>query len=194
MGCVVCHQSTVDDNLCQSHHLPYSRLWCVAGRKGALALALDAYKFQRSRFGHRVLAELLDDRLPELPPETVVVPVTTAPKNVRTRGYDHIELISQHFAKLRNLDMSKLLIRKSNATQHFAKNLAERRSQATEFFEFRGEADKKRPHLLIDDIFTTGSTIGAAAKCLVDAGASDIWVAIIARQSDKKLGSSGLKS
>jgi adenine/guanine phosphoribosyltransferase-like PRPP-binding protein len=35
--------------------------------------------------------------------------------------------------------------------------------------------------LLIDDIFTTGATVRAAAKALVRAGAASVWVATLAR-------------
>lgn len=192
-GCVICYQATGGDNLCTRHHLPYSRLWCITERQGAMTQALDAYKFQRARSGFQVFAELLDDSLPELPPETVVVPVTTAPKNVRLRGYDHIELIARRFARLRRLEVCKLLARKNNLTQHFAKNLAQRRRQAAGFFEIRGEVDEKLPHLLIDDIFTTGSTIKAAADCMAEAGISEVWVAVITRQIDQKLKASKLK-
>lgn len=185
-GCVVCGVTVTEDNLCDAHALPYYRLWCVAGREGVIEKAIDTYKFQRAKSGYRVFAELLDGRLPDLPDDTIIVPVTTAPKNVRLRGYDHINLIADHLARLRSLEVKRLLVRRSNATQHFAKNLAKRREQAAEFFSIKGEINKNRPYLLIDDIFTTGSTVRAAADCLVEAGAPEVWVAVIARQINQK--------
>ncbi len=38
-----------------------------------------------------------------------------------------------------------------------------------------------RPLLLLDDVFTTGSTVSAAARCLVRAGAGPVDVLTIAR-------------
>ena len=42
--------------------------------------------------------------------------------------------------------------------------------------------DPEIKYLLIDDIFTSGATVDAAAGCLRDAGAKYIDIAIIARQ------------
>jgi len=39
------------------------------------------------------------------------------------------------------------------------------------------------PYLLVDDVMTTGSTLKYAARALKQAGASQVWVAVIARQT-----------
>ena len=58
-----------------------------------------------------------------------------------------------------------------------------RRAKNTEnaFLADECQVDKKSI-LLIDDVFTTGSTAGACAKVLFDAGASSISVFTIARK------------
>ena len=70
-------------------------------------------------------------------------------------------------------------------TQHYARSAAERRKQAQQFFRARG-ARADVPYLILDDIFTTGSTITAAAQTLRAAGARDIRVGIIARHGNDK--------
>jgi predicted amidophosphoribosyltransferase len=108
--------------------------------------------------------------------------VPTAPKNVRFRGYDHMALVARALAKRRGWTVSTALRRRSNVTQHFAKTATERRRHAKDFFEVRGSVNIDQPHLVIDDIFTTGSTVEAAADCLKQAGATEVWVGVIARQ------------
>ena len=150
-----------------------------------MARLIDDYKFHRVRAASGVLARFLDELLPEYDTSTVVVPVPTAPANIRKRGYDHMLLIARQFARRRGLRVERPLVRQTNVTQHYARSAAERRKQAQQFFRVRG-ARADVPYLILDDIFTTGSTIKAAAQTLRDAGAKDIRVGIIARQGNDK--------
>lgn len=181
--CIVCGTAlSGQTNLCPKHQLPYSRLWCITRREGTIEKLIDAYKFQRVVAAAGILAEILDEQLPELPADTVIVPIPTTPHNIRLRGYDHMLKIAKILAKKRGWRVGGLLSRNSNVTQHFAKTAAERRHQAKDFFKIRQLPEPEAPYLLLDDIFTTGSTIEAAADCLRRAGVNDVAVAIIARQ------------
>lgn len=179
--CVLCANPVMGTNLCSSHSLPYSALWCAAHREGPLAKVIDDYKFQRAKSAYGVLAEVLDERLPDFPENTVIVPIPTAPRNVRIRGYDHMLLVGRELAKRRGLRLGLPLRRVSNLTQHFTKSAAKRRAQAEGFFEVREKIDPKAEYLLVDDIFTTGSTVESAANCLRAGGATEVKAAIIAR-------------
>lgn len=183
--CVICGQPCANGNACRRHALPYEALDCVLWRRGAVARLIDDYKFHRVRAASGVLARILDELLPEYDASTVVVPVPTAPANIRKRGYDHILLIAQQFARRRGLRVERPLVRQTNVTQHYARSAAERRKQAQQFFRACGvRADV--PYLILDDIFTTGSTIAAAAQTLRAAGARDIRVGIVARHGNDK--------
>ena len=183
--CVICGQPCTNGNVCRRHALPYGKLDCVLWRRGVVARLIDDYKFHRVRAASGVLARFLDELLPEYDASTVVVPVPTAPANIRKRGYDHMLLIARQFARWRGLRVERPLVRQTNVTQHYARSAAERRKQAQQFFRARG-ARADVPYLILDDIFTTGSTIKAAAQTLRDAGAKDIRVGIIARQGNDK--------
>jgi len=151
-----------------------------------VARLIDDYKFHRVRAVSGVLARLLDELLPEYDASTVVVPVPTAPTNIRKRGYDHMLLVARQFARRRGLRVERPLVRQTNVTQHYARSAAERRKQAQWFFR-ASDVRADTPYLILDDIFTTGSTIKAAAQTLRAAGALDIRVGIIARhRNDKK--------
>lgn len=185
-SCIICHSLSGYVNLCFKHRTPYEKAWCVSERKDAVEKLIDNLKFERKRASCYVLAELLAARLPELPTSTQIVPIPTAPKNVRLRGYDHMLLVSKRLAKNRNLPITPLLSRRSNDIQHFAPDRQTRLKQAKNFFEinpkYLDQIDEKASYLLVDDIFTSGATINAAANCLKAAGVTNISVAIIARQ------------
>lgn len=180
--CIVCNIPTKQYNLCSKHTLPYQVAWCVGERDELLASVIDIYKFRRAKAAYRVLAELLNECLPDISDDITVTWVPTAPRNIRIRGYDHMELVAKHLAKLRDWPVASTLRRRNNATQHFTKSATERRRQAVGFFEPKSKLDPEKTYLLIDDIYTTGSTLAAAAKCLREAGASKVWAGVIARQ------------
>lgn len=191
--CVICGQPCANGNACRRHAPPYEVLDCVLWRRGAVARLIDDYKFHRVRAASGVLTRLLDELLPEYEVSTVVVPVPTAPANIRKRGYDHMLLIARQFARRRGLRVERPLVRQTNVTQHYARSAVVRRKQAQQFFRARGvRADV--PYLILDDIFTTGSTIAAAAQTLQVAGARDIRVGIIARQGNDKKATTNDKS
>lgn len=128
--------------------------------------------------------------MPVLPSETVVVPVPTIGKHIRQRGYDHAQLLAKTFAKQHKLSSKSILKRKNNTVQREASNAREREEQATEAFKCTQKLNKTIPYFIIDDVIRTGATIRAAAKCLKQSGAQQIFIAAVARNpldSDKGL-------
>ncbi len=181
-SCLVCGRFLIHENLCSRHRLPYRHAWCVARRRGVISQLINDLKFHRAFANAKVLAQLLDARLPVFSPDTVIVPIPTTPANIRRRGYDHMVLIARHLARRRKLKVSRLLKRRNNVTQHFAKNLTERRKNADGFFKIDAKVDPNKHYLVMDDIFTSGSTVRAAAQCLRQAGAKQVSVVVLARQ------------
>lgn len=182
-GCISCLAPTMRDNLCQACHLPYSRAWYTSMSHGAVEQLVWDYKIKRARGAGRVFASLLDDTLPALPRDVVVTPVPTVRSHIRQRGYDHAELIARDFAQRRQLTYQSAL-RRINSERQRGATRARRVAQAKRAFAPRDV----RPvtYLLIDDVYTTGSTVKYAAEALRAAGAADVWVAIVARQPLEK--------
>lgn len=183
--CVLCGAVIKVGNLCKKHDMPCNMVWCFSRRTGAIAKIIDDYKFRRVEAAADVLSELLDKKLPSLSDEAVIVPIPTISQNIRRRGFDHIQKIAKKLSKRRNVPLSSLLHRRNNVTQHLTKSSRQR--QAKDFFEVRGVVDKNRRYIIIDDIFTTGSTVLAAADCLKQAGAQHVEIAVIARHGRPKL-------
>lgn len=183
--CLVCQAPCRGgEALCHAHILPYSRAWCVGERSDALRLLIDSYKFERAKSAHHALASLLDATLPVLPPDVVVVPVPTIRPHIRRRGFDHTALVAREFARLRSLTYLHAIERTTSSSQ-LGKGRRDRRNQAKRAFSCP-KLVSNSTYLLVDDIFTTGATIEFAAKVLKDAGAREVWVALVARQPLEK--------
>ena len=131
-------------------------------------------KFGRTYAVAQRIAEVLDDICPQLPGDTVITYVPSSPKRIRARGYDHTRLIANNFAKLRKLKCQSLLIKTNNSRQVGADKKT-RLAQANKSYKLRGTKTAKTSKIvLIDDIATTGATLGACNSLLKKAGFKDV--------------------
>jgi ComF family protein len=162
--------------------IPYTRAWCVGERSGVLQRLVGDFKFQNIYAAYIPLAQLLDERISELPTDTIIVPVPTVAAHIRERGYDHTYLIAKWIAKRRRLTMQSVLVRLTNTKQRDA-GRQQRIEQAKAAFGIKGAINKDAYYLVIDDVVTTGATMQYAAETLRQAGAERVWVAAIARQT-----------
>lgn len=179
-GCLACGRlAAPQTGLCSSCPVPFGRAWCAGERTGALKELINRYKFERARAAKTVIVDLLDAALPQLPKDTAIVPVPTIAPHIRQRGYDHMALVARGLARRRQLPYHPIVERASNAVQHGATRKV-RLAQARLAFSCRPVPAGS--YLLIDDIYTTGATLRFAARALLDAGATEVWAAVVARQ------------
>ena len=179
-SCVVCLKPS-STALCGHHRLPYSRVVVAGWRSDGLERLVDASKFESMRPGCSSQAELLAARLPRFVGPAVVVPIPTIRPHIRRRGYGHTERIAWELARLIDHPVEQPIRRIKNHVQHGSTKTVRQR-QATEAFSLEGPLRDYTTYLLVDDVFTTGATVQAAAKLLKDAGVRDIWVAVTTRQ------------
>lgn len=121
-----------------------------------------------------VLAELLDVRMEAV--DGVVVPLPTIRRHIRERGFDHTATIARKLA----LPCEQLLRRRNKSVQVGAGAEARRR-QAKEAYVVKGAPYEGREYWLLDDVWTTGSSMLAARKCLLEAGADKVSIAVLAK-------------
>lgn len=178
--CVICRlpvQST--EALCKSCHASYSRAWCVAAHEGSIRRLISDFKFERVKAAGQLLGSLLADATPELPADVTIVPVPTVAQHIRQRGYDHCALIARSFADAKKVQYAEVLSRQSSATQRGA-GRRDRLTQAKNAFAVARPVTGTV--VLVDDVFTTGATLRYAAEKVREAGASDVWIAIVSRE------------
>jgi ComF family protein len=179
--CISCGRAD-SEGICGTHHLPYQNAWIVGPRQGTLKRLIGGYKFQNMKAGARHLAELLDARLPVFDLDTVLVPIPTAASHVRERGYDHILLMTQYLAELRGLSIERKLLGRRETTAQHELSRKERLIQASSAFITNGVAREGVHYIVVDDVLTTGATILNATQLLRGVGATNLSVAVIARQ------------
>lgn len=181
--CLVCKRPVGSTGTCKACRTPYDAAWSVGERRDGLQRLIGLYKFKYAREAYKTLGDLLIETLPDLPSDTIVVPIPTVSSHIRQRGYDHTLLIADYFAKKRGLKIRQLLGRKTRTIQRHASASIRRKQAKVAFIPRVNSIFVDQPYLLIDDVATTGSTLVYATKMLKDMGASRIFVAVVAYQT-----------
>ncbi len=106
----------------------------------------------------------------------VIIPIPVHPKRKRKRGYNQAELYAKELGKLLELPVDgESLVRVVNTTPQKELDDKERRNNLKKAFKIKKDSVKYKKALVVDDVYTTGSTIDAAAELLRDAGADKIY-------------------
>ncbi len=106
----------------------------------------------------------------------LIVPVPMNAAKRRTRGYDQAALLARELASETGLCFSdKVLVRARKTRPQKELNDVERRKNLKNAFKMGRSSVKSRKVLLVDDIYTTGSTMDACAEVLMKAGARAVY-------------------
>ena len=101
----------------------------------------------------------------------IIIPIPRHRKRMEKRGYNQAELIAEALGKTLCIPVdSRLMKRKVNTRPQKELDYRERKQNMKNAFFLKGE-NRYRRILLVDDIYTTGSTIEAAAELLKRNGA-----------------------
>ena len=110
----------------------------------------------------------------------IVTSIPRIEKSIIKYGIDHAELLGRELAKILGIEYKKLLISKSKTQQKHAEG-REARIRNVDFRIKRGTKDiTDKNVILVDDIVTTGASMGHAATLIKSLGAKKIIAASIA--------------
>ncbi len=117
----------------------------------------------------------------------VVIPIPMHPSKQQERGFNQAELISRQFAQvIRAPHAPQVLVRRKATQALFELNLQQRQREIANAFVLDAQAQRRlgdRPVLLIDDIYTSGTTAQEAYRVLQQGGVPVLGIAAIATPS-----------
>ncbi len=157
----------------------------VLARGGPREL-IHRLKYGRERWLATVLAEemvicLYEERLSGQKLEALV-PVPLHPRREREREYNQAELLARALSRRCHLPVVRLLqrVRYTETQTHFDRQ-ARLGNLRGAFALAHGAELAGKKFLLVDDVFTTGSTLDECARVLLAGGAAAVWAVTAAR-------------
>jgi ComF family protein len=114
----------------------------------------------------------------------ILIPVPLHKIRKAERGYNQTELLVDEISKEIGFPIIKnKLLRIKNKAPQITLSGAERRNNVKGIFKFNGGAEKikNKNIILVDDVFTTGSTLEECAKILRENGAKEVWGLVLAK-------------
>lgn len=178
--------------LCRRMGQPYVKAAAYGSYDGGLRELIHLLKYEQVRPAARVLGRMLAEVIAGLAlgfeeGEVLAVPVPLHPSKLRRRGFNQSELIAHEALKLKpaggRLTVAPGVLERRRDTQsQTGLTRHQRRGNVRgAFAAARPEQIAERQVLLVDDVFTTGTTAAECARILRRAGAARVWVATVAR-------------
>ena len=172
---------------CREHPPLFRKLRAIAFYEPTLREAIHLMKYEKKQVISKHLVQLLQAHLPEDLASTdydFLLPVPLHVNRFRQRGFNQAEQIAQGVAKVWRVPVrTDILVRIRDTVPLSSLNSHEERMKSINgAFEVQlPDSIQNRKILLIDDIFTTGTTINEALKALQVANPNCVDVLTLAR-------------
>jgi ComF family protein len=170
---------------CAERPLAFERLRSACRYEGDARRLVHSFKFG----GQTCLAEALALEMRPLLDQAdanaeVLAPVPMPGGRQRQRGFNHAQLLAKSLSAITGLPVADALSRRrDNGTQVGSRTATERWQRVQGVFAVRDTpAVEGRRVLLVDDVATTGATLDACARSLLDAGASAVSAVTFGRE------------
>ena len=163
---------------CRHMHPAIVKARGVAAYSGWPASSLQRLKYDRERDRSVFIAERMVETLRSLGPVDAFIPVPLHETRRQDRGFNQSELIARHLSRLTGIPVENALIRVKQTASQTKLNRAQREENLRNAMaRVPGwVADPARHYVLIDDVYTTGTTTGACAEQLSAAGVENLSV------------------
>lgn len=152
--------------------------------------AVHCLKYERLQRMAAPLGDLLVVYLRANPlPADAVLAVPLHSKRLAERGFNQAELLACRLAQQSRLPLLSRGLVRCRDTEHQARlDRSARRANVTDAFAWIAAEPPPLRILLIDDVLTTGATLGACADALRAAGAREVRALALARSRVRKSG------
>ena len=164
--------------------LSWNRGITLCSMEGKIREAILRYKYRSHvelvrPLGALAAQKLLDSGLKV----DLIVPVPLHFFRYMARGYNQAELLAKEISRHTSIPAANILRRKKWTRKQATLSRSERKENLSDAFSIQDSTKcKSRCILLVDDVMTTGSTLEASTRTLLEGGASEVHVLVLARR------------
>ena len=170
---------------CRGKKFFFSQARSLGLYKGKLRDLVHKFKYGNSRALADVFAGLLVERVERkfFEVDLITCVPLSGPKRDE-RGFNQAQLLAEKIAQKVDVPFLDLILQERETQDQSRLQAAERRKNVKGVFSVhRDQLPKAARIILVDDVFTTGSTVNECSRVLKKAGADSIRVATIARST-----------
>lgn len=154
--------------------------------EGIIRNKIIEYKFEDKGYLYKMFAKIiLSDKKTcnFIKKYDVIIPVPISKKRKKKRGYNQSELVANELAQKLNQDIwTDIIIKKKDNKPQSELNKLERIKNVEDIYEINKTIEvKNKKVLLLDDIYTTGSTVNEIARKLKQNQTQEIGVITLAK-------------
>lgn len=154
--------------------------------EGIIRNKIIEYKFEDKGYLYKMFAKIiLSDKKTcnFIKKYDVIIPVPISKKRKKKRGYNQSELVANELAQKLNQDIwTDIIIKKKDNKPQSELNKLERKKNVEDIYEINKPIEvKNKKVLLLDDIYTTGSTVNEIARKLKQNQTQEIGVITLAK-------------
>lgn len=182
--CLKCGKTVRDKerqlcNSCEKHKHFFTQGKGVYLYTGVMKTAMYRFKYSNRRIYAKIFAKDAVDSyalwINSVDPD-IIIPIPMYRKKERKRGYNQATEFAKELSKQVNIPIeSNTLVRIKDTTPLKSLNPSERKKNLKNAFIFRKNVVQYENALLIDDIYTTGATMDAAAYVLKKSGVKRVY-------------------
>jgi len=168
---------------CRTHPPHFKSLRSLGYFTGPLRDAIHSLKYQRNlglgEFFSTPLAQVIQRESWQI---DLITAVPLNKKRRKERGYNQAEVLAKPVARKMGISYSSNLIQRIKDTNsQVGLSLQERQNNVADAFLAKPDLVKSKNILIIDDVATTGSTMDACAKALMDVGTKNVFALTLAK-------------
>lgn len=176
--------------VCREHPPAFRRARSAVRFSGPGGSLVKAYKYSANPYLSGPVLELLAAGRERWYGETDydrIVPVPLHPRKARERGFDQSAILAAGLSRRTGIpcDRKSLVRIRYTGTQTRLSRRARRENIRGAFRVSRADRVRGASVLLLDDVYTTGATVGECAAALRTAGAESVDVLTVARAVEK---------
>lgn len=168
-------------NTCRKYNHTFSGSFTPLVYDGIVRSSILSMKFHEKESHCHAYAFLITNRILEegFPHIDFITYVPLSRESYKKRGFNQSELIAQECGKILNIPIIDCITRVDGTPRQSTLSMSERRKNAKHAFVAK-DVSLSGTALLIDDVYTTGSTMNTISSALLKRGCKKVYIAAVA--------------
>jgi ComF family protein len=166
---------------CRARHLSFDRAWAPFTYTGPAREIVLGLKGRGLTAAARFMADAIARRARPPLPAGVLVPAPAHPERIRRHGSNHARALAQALGRVTGSPVRDVLARRPGGARQVGLERRARGANPRGSIRARTRLADRPSVVLVDDVYTTGSTLDACALALKAAGSGPVAAVCFAR-------------